>query len=531
MQTIQQEKGFSLSGAANRRVTYSADVPHQATSDGWLLSSSGISLHYRGNVQVDRFPYVAPEPIILQPTKLDVLPGFDVTRLAFPQEIMPTALAWKPDRTLVFSSLKGRVWMAQDRNGDTLEETLWPATDELAAPFGLHAETDYVDVINKYALLRMTDLDRDGRFDRYVTLASGWGHTTDYHDWAIGLPRDEQGRYYVAFACQQDVRSEVQARFRGTVTRLTPKAPTHEDPHRYAIETISAGHRFPIGMARSRNGELFVTDNQGNYNPFNELNHVRFGKRYGFYNALEKTQGTQFPTEPPAIKIPHPWTRSVNGICFLESDKPGLFGPFRGDLIGCEMNERQLIRMSLEKVDGVFQGAAYPFTQRVTNANQGLLGPLSCAISPRGDLYLGCLLDSGWGGGNNIGSIVQCRPRPHGHSPGIDEIRITPVGFEIRFNSAINATRAAKLEHYSVTSFTRVSTPAYGGDDHNRKVETVQSVRLAADRKRVFLEFANQPRPDYVYEFHLRNLAEKGQEFFPDEAYYTVLKVPQENDD
>ena len=33
-----------------------------------------------------------------------------------------------------------------------------------------------------------------------------------------------------------------------------------------------------MGMARNREGELFVTDNQGNYNPFNELNHVRKGR-------------------------------------------------------------------------------------------------------------------------------------------------------------------------------------------------------------------------------------------------------------
>ena len=32
-----------------------------------------------------------------------------------------------------------------------------------------------------------------------------------------------------------------------------------------------------------------------------------------------------------------------------------------------------------------------------------------CAVSPRGDLYVGGIRDSGWGGANNIGEIVRLR--------------------------------------------------------------------------------------------------------------------------
>ena len=60
-----------------------------------------------------------------------------------------------------------------------------------------------------------------------------------------------------------------------------------------------------MGIARNREGELFVTDNQGNYNPFNELNHVLAGRRYGFINKLEQQQGLEPPLTPPAIDIPH----------------------------------------------------------------------------------------------------------------------------------------------------------------------------------------------------------------------------------
>ena len=531
---VTEAKGrqFRIPGPARPAARLLAPSSFRATDSGWYVGKEPLVVAYRAQVQVDRFPAHTPEPLELQPLPMRVLPGFRVTRLPFPQEIMPTALAWLPDGRLAYSSLKGRVWLAEDRDGDGLEEATWPASDELAAPYGLHARPDGLDVLNKYALLRLTDVDGDGIFDRYVTLASGWGHTTDYHDWAVGLPRDEKGAYYVALPCQQDERSEAAARYRGKVLRLVPREPTPDDPRRYRIEVISGGHRFPMGIARRRDGELFVTDNQGNYNPFNELNHVLPGARYGFYNALEKKKGLKAPTTPPAIKIPHPWTRSVNGIAFLETPaglgKPA-FGPFEGHLVGCEFNERALVRMTLEKVQGVMQGAVYPFTWPQPLSGPPLIGPVVCAVSPRGELYVGCLRDSGWGGGNNIGSIVQCKPDLDRLPCGIARVRVRPHGFLIEMTRPVDRRRALNPKHFAVSSYTRTSTPAYGGPDQNRRTEPVDSVTLDKSGTRITLKLEQPLRPGYVYEFHLKNLMPHGRGvFFPAEAHYTVHRVPQE---
>ena len=126
-----------------------------------------------------------------------------------------------------------------------------------------------------------------------------------------------------------------------------------------------------MGLVLTSEGDLFATDNQGNYNPFNELNHLRPGKRYGFINKLENKNGFSPAFESPAINLPHPWTRSVNGVCELttppalrEEGQDEHFGPFEGHLIGSEMNGRSLIRMSLQKVNGQLQGAAYDFSRQ-----------------------------------------------------------------------------------------------------------------------------------------------------------------------
>src|SRR5205814_5540934 len=116
--------------------------------------------------------------------------------------------------------------------------------------------------------------------------------------------------------CQQDERTPLGANLRGTAIKLNPKPKNFDDRQRFTIEPLSTGHRFPMGLALNREGDLFVTDNQGNYNPFNELNHVRKGAFFGFVNAIDKKNKDYVPppTTEPAINIPHPWTRSVNGI-------------------------------------------------------------------------------------------------------------------------------------------------------------------------------------------------------------------------
>ena len=56
-------------------------------------------------------------------------------------------------------------------------------------------------------------------------------------------------------------------------------------------------------------------------------------------------------------------------------------------------------------------------------------------------------------------------------------------------------------------------------------MESIRAVRVSADGKRVELELSSKLKPGYVYEFHLKPLAAEGSEFFPSEAYYTVLKL------
>lgn len=502
---------------------------------------------------LDTFPNEIPALPSPPSQALDVVPGFTSVRLPLPAGEMPTGLAWSRDGSFVVSSLKGRILRAFDSNGDGTEEALTAISDDLATPYGVAVakvrgkngnEREAIDVITKTALVRLHDENGDGFHERQEIVADGWGHTDDYHDWAVGLPKivDENGNdagYYIALPCMQDDRTEAKARLRGQALRLVPREPTPTDPRRFSIEPFAAGLRFPMGLAVDRRGRLFASDNQGNYNPFNELNHLQPGLRYGFINKNERSPDFSPPTESPAIEIPHPWTRSVNGLCFLDTPdalrtKSGnnAFGPFEGHLIGCEFNQRMLVRMSLEEVDGVMQGAIYPFSIQPDDPNATTFeGPNVAAVSPDGALYVGSLRDSGWGGGQNTGSIVRVTPAGDGATPfgklprGIAEVRAEADGFTIHFTDEVDARRAAETKQYVVEKYRRESTPQYGGDDMDRANVGVQTASVADDRRSVRLKI-DRPTPGFVYEFHLRNLTSDDGPWFPAEAYYTLKRAP-----
>jgi mono/diheme cytochrome c family protein len=462
---------------------------------------------------------------------LSVVPGFEAVQLPLPPSEMPTGLSWGDDGKLAFCSLKGGVWLATDTDGDSLEDRLQLVADGLAAPYGIACEGKAIDVAAKYGLVRLSQLDEESRARRTDVIASGWGYTADYHDWTIGLPRDAAGNYFIGLPCQQDNRSTAEAHLRGTVLKLSPREPTPDSPRLFNLDVVSAGLRFPMGLAIDDDGELFASDNQGNYNPFNELNHLRQGARYGFINKLDAKPGYQPPYDDPAVAIPHPWTRSVNGICFLTTPAEvrkalghGVFGPFEGHLIGCEFDTRRLIRMSLEKVGETYQGAAYPFSIEAAAGEPTFEGPVVAAVSPRGDLYIGNLRDSGWGGGQNTGSFVRLRPA--GSPPvGIAEVHVLPDGFAIDFTAPVDCGLATQPETYAISSYRRVTTPAYGGPDVDRESESPATVELSADARRATLRLKRM-RAGFVYEFQLKNLAGGNQEFFPAEAHYTLREMP-----
>ncbi len=505
--------------------------------------------------RIDLPTTVKPPVRIAAQSPVTSVPGFDGAQLPLDTSIMPTGFDWHPNGQLIFSSLKGHVFTAADQDGDRIEDRLTLLCEGLCAPYGVLIPNysgirpiSHMLVATKSALIPLEDDDGDGYYEQQGPDQLGWGFTDDYHEWASGPVQDSKENLYVGLASDYTDKSRPKNRslWRGKVIQLKPGSMTTD------AETKPIGHafRYPTGIAINERDEVFVSDQQGVQNCFNEINYLVEGAHYGVPSTHEEDKDA--PETKAAIQIPHPWTRSVNGICFLTGNEG--YPDLKGHGIGCEYNGRFLIRFTTQRVGDVMQGAVYPFSRpdvgqvsnlpgqevkkgegkKETHGQVGNLphvvtnfeGPLCCGVSPKGEIYIGSIADSGWAGGQNTGSIVKLKG--NGQRPnGIREIRATRDGFDIEFFSPVDRARATNPEHYSISGYTRVWGGAYATPDSDRHRCQVQSIALSDDGKTVKLKVDPRKTPNYVYDISCRDVAAQDQPFFPSYGFITLHRIPK----
>jgi len=447
------------------------------------------------------------------------VPGFDGVRLLLDRSIMPTAITWTADGALAFTSLKGHVYLARDSDGDGLEDELSVFEEGLAAPYGIIADGDDLIVSHKPELLRLRDSDGDGRADVREIVASGWGYTENYHDWTCGIVRDSAGYLYIGLGSDyaQQKRPRDQARWRGKILQIDPRG---------RIAPVAHALRYPTGLAIDAQDRIFISDNQGVQNTFNEINHFVVGQHYGVPSRYEEEPDAAAAT--PAIQVPHPWSRSVNGLFFINDTVPA--ADFVGHGIGCEYDSRFLVRFTTQQVGATLQGAVYYFSRPdAGTGSDNFLGPLCGAAGPDGSLYVGSIHDSGWLGGQNTGEIVRLRPsdtKPN----GIRELRASTdaLGFEIEFFDPVDRRAAANPESYSISGYTRVWKGSYATPDSGRHSVSIESIEVSADGRTVRLR-VDRLQQGHVYEVSSGRIGTDSETpLWPATGHYTLKRMAVE---
>jgi len=490
-----------------------------------LSGESGTAagtFHYRCGLQPEQLTTNPEVPTKLPIEPITSVPGYDGVRLPLPRSIMPTAITWTSDGRLAFTSLKGHVYIAVDSDGDGLEDQLQLFEEGLAAPYGILADGEDLIVSHKPELLRLRDTNGDGRADSREVIATGWGFNENYHDWTTGIVRDTAGNLYIGLGSDyaQKKRPAERTLWRGKILRVTPSG---------QIEPLGHDLRYPTGIAIDQFDRVYMSDQQGVQNTFNEVNVLVPGRGYGVSSPHRPSPDS--PAMWPAVQLPHPWTRSVNGLFFLNPrlvDDPNTLGPFAGHGVGCEYDTRAIIRFTTQEVGETLQGAAYRLSEpNVKDPSKNFTGALSGAVSADGDLYIGSIHDSGWLGGQNLGDIV--RLRPNGKLPlGIRELRANPQGFTLSFTAPIDREAAANVENYTISAYTRVWKGGYATPDSGRHKVTVTAADVSADGKEVTLT-VDALQEKFVYDVACGRIGPDPEKpLWPTVGYYTMTVVPQE---
>lgn len=447
-----------------------------------------------------------------------------------------SGMAVLPDGRLAVSIRKGEIWIAKDPGSDRPRFTRF-ATG-LHEPLGLAWRDGSLYTAQRSEVTRLTDTDGDGVADEYLTAAKGWGVSGNYHEYAYGPVFDPQGNLWVTL--NQTLGGPV--KLAGLRDREFPwrgwsmMKPADGGPMR----PVSAGFRSPCGIGVNHLGDVFATDQQGNWWGTNPLIHIQEGAFHGHAEALRDVDRPESPvknpgklptgisaaqaiTQVPGYKPPAVWFpynkigASTTG--FVCDQTGGKFGPFENQLFVGEFTYAFVSRVFLEKIGGEYQGACFHFRRGMQSA------VLSLAFLPNGELALG-ESNRGW---NSIGTrsyglekLVWTGEMPF----EIKTMEARSAGFKLTFTKPVDPDTAANPESYRMSSYTYKYHSSYGSDEIETAENAITKIIVSDDWLTAELTCEGL-REGFVHELHAEGVrSADGQQLLHTEAYYTLNQIP-----
>jgi len=315
------------------------------------------------------------------------------------------------------------------------------------------------------------------------------------------------------------------------------------DPSTGAMTKIADGLRSPDGLGMNADGEMFYTDNQGDYVATNKLCHLVEGGFYGHQASLKfregygpkwRDEGKPVPQiTQPAVWFPYKkMGQSASDI--LLDDTGGGFGPFAGQLFVGDQTYASIFRVFLEKVTGAdgreeYQGACFPFKQGFASGVHRMV--FTPNDSGRASMFVG-MTDRGWGSTGPKREGLQ-RLVWTGKTPlEILAMRARPDGFELEFTRGIGED-AADAGLYRMSSYTYTYHPDYGSPEVDTREVPIVGAELIPPRSvRLRVGELRTGPMGFVYELHAAGVMSAPDEqgarepLLHTEAYYTLQRVP-----
>ncbi|MEO8017123.1 MAG: c-type cytochrome [Pseudomonadota bacterium] len=393
----------------------------------------------------------------------------------------------------------------------------------------------------KAELTRISDTNGDGIADKYETLFDAHSYHANYHSYMHGPIRGPDGAYYLALNLVHDGTGSAYMAggsvmgtwggFNGWAVRVEPNG---------KFQLFANGMRSPASLGVGPDGRLWYTDNQGDFVGTSKLFELKKDAFYGHPAGLVDLPGMT-PDSPeikydvvagrrakPVIMFPHNRVANSPGNPAWITQKA--FGPFAGQMLIGDQTQSNLLRVVLQKVDGIEQGSVMPFFEGLES---GVMRPV---FLPDGSLLLG-QTGRGWQAkGGKVASLQHVRWDGKTIAPQIVAMVATPAGFRVDFTQPLgNGVSEAILKSaLSMESWVYRDAPDYGSPELDLHGEDLTSLAISADRKSVSITLASteqkqvHPRQT-AREYHAKLAA---QTLFdanaPAElnAYYTLYKFP-----
>ena len=461
---------------------------------------------------------------------------YEIKTLPIPQDLYLEVggLATMPDGRLAVSTRRGEIWIVENPYQKDSHQTNYRRfASGLHEILGLAYKDGVFYCSQRGELTKITDTNRDGVADLYEPIYQ-FELSGNYHEYTYGPVFDKNGDMLVTLNLAWIGFGEGKfAKWRGWLVKIKPDG---------TLEPQSAGLRSPAGYSINDEGDIFYGENQGDWVGSGRITHLAKGDFAGnpggikwakepnspFKLTLEEIPDNSQPMFEAAkkvknLKLPAVWfPHAIMGIStsdIIQDTTKGKFSPFPGQYFVADQGQSKVMRVFMEKVNGVYQGFCINYREGFQS------GILRERFGLDGSMFLG-MTSRGWGstGKDNFG--LQ-RLVWNGLTPfEINTIHAKSDGFEISFTQAVDVKSVKNAASYALRSYIYQYHHQYGSPIINVNELKIKGISVSPDKKTVRISM-DGIRQFYIHEFILKGiLNEEGEPLLHETAYYTLNQIP-----
>jgi azurin len=459
---------------------------------------------------------------------------YKIVTVPIPKDIILEVggLSLTNDDKLGVSTRRGEVWLIDKPYSQN--PTYKRYAHGLHEPLGLAYKNNGFYLSQRGELTRLEDKNKDGVADLYKTVYS-WPLSGNYHEYSYGPKFMANGDMLVTLNLGWIGYGASLAKWRGWMLKITPEG---------KMTPIATGLRSPAGYAINPDGDIFYTENQGDWVGSGRMTHLKVGDFAGNPEGLRWTGEPDSPIknlkfediEPdsgltlyeyakkiPALKAPAIWfPHTILGIStsdMIYDTSKGKFGPFEGQIFVGDQGHSKIMRVYMEKVNGVYQGASFGFKEGFSS------GILRMIWGSDTSMFVG-MTSRGWSSTGKSDYGLQ-RLQWTGKTPfEIKTMKALPDGFKLEFTKPINKKMAQDVNSYKLASFTYKYHLTYGSPIIDQQTAMIHKAEVSEDGLSVKL-MVHGMRLGYIHQLEIPTLkSAAGELLLHNTGYYTLNEVP-----
>ncbi len=466
-----------------------------------------------------------------EPTEADY---YSISSLPMPDGVILEAggLAFNEVGQLMVPTRRGEVWQITNPGSDNPSFTRFG--QGLHEPLGIAYRDGGYYISQRGELTLLKDQNGNGMADTYRTIYR-WPLTGNYHEYSYGPVFHPDGDMLVTLNLSWIGYGASLTDWRGWMIRVT------EDGE---MTPFATGLRSPLGFGVNAEGDIFYTENEGDWIGSGWMTHLEKGDFAGHPEGLRWTDRPESPLDLriediddsdgltlyeqsqniPQIKNPAVWFPhtimgiSTAGILLIENDEQ--VGPFEGQFLVGDQGHSKVMRVALEKVQGVYQGAVFSFREGFSS------GVIQLEWGPDNTLYTG-MTNRGWGSTGQEHYGVD-RMSWNGEIPfEMHSIQAESNGFTINFTKPVDQQSVMDINNFRVTDFTYNYHSSYGSPVRDQQTKTITRLELSDDFMSVRL-YVDGLRTGFINEIRTEGVrSEDGNSLLHTDAYYTLNRLPE----